>query len=87
MTDTEGSPGQTAVLDACFDAASLGQLRERVEAGAAAGCQASDSGPGPAIWPLRHGHGLWLVHQVADEVRVVSDPAGFRVTVLFASHG
>jgi anti-sigma regulatory factor (Ser/Thr protein kinase) len=116
------------VLDACFDAASVGQLRERAEACATAGgvanakaldvtivvhelaanavrhgagtgqlllhagngalcCQVSDSGPGPAVWPLRHGHGLWLVHQVADEVRVVSDPAGFRVTVLFASQG
>ena len=48
-------------------------------------CQVSDAGPGPALWPLRPGHGLWIAHQVADKVTVSSGPAGFRVTAVFAS--
>lgn len=56
-------------------------------------CQVSDDGitpsPGqlaadPGSWPVQPGHGLWLVHQVADEFTIVAGPAGVRATVTFA---
>ena len=33
--------------------------------------------------PVEQGHGLWLVHQVADEVSVSSGPHGSLVTAVF----
>jgi anti-sigma regulatory factor (Ser/Thr protein kinase) len=34
-------------------------------------------------WPVEQGHGLWLVHTVADHVRVTSGPHGSLITVVF----
>ena len=34
-------------------------------------------------WPYEPGHGLWLVHQIADHISVNSGPAGSQVTVVF----
>jgi anti-sigma regulatory factor (Ser/Thr protein kinase) len=34
-------------------------------------------------WPLRRGHGLWLVSQAADHLDVRSGPSGSEVTVAF----
>ena len=34
-------------------------------------------------WPVEQGHGLWLVHTVADHVRVTSGPHGSLITVAF----
>jgi Histidine kinase-like ATPase domain len=34
-------------------------------------------------WPVRPGHGLWVVRQVADRMEVVSGPAGTRATAVF----
>jgi two-component sensor histidine kinase len=34
-------------------------------------------------WPSVAGHGLWVVRQVADHVRVVSGPGGTRVRLTF----
>jgi anti-sigma regulatory factor (Ser/Thr protein kinase) len=46
-------------------------------------CQVSDAGPGAGPWPLRHGHGLWIVRSLADDVTASSGPHGSRVTALF----
>ena len=58
-----------------------------VEAGqelAHAGSAAADSGPtsGHPL-PSRPGHGLWLVRQVADRMRILSGARGTRATVAF----
>jgi len=34
-------------------------------------------------WPYEPGHGLWLVHQIADHISVNYGPAGSQVTVAF----
>jgi serine phosphatase RsbU (regulator of sigma subunit)/anti-sigma regulatory factor (Ser/Thr protein kinase) len=48
-------------------------------------CQVSDDGqPGVAVpWPAEHGHGLWLVGQVADQLSIDHGPAGTTVTAQF----
>lgn len=33
--------------------------------------------------PSRHGHGLWLVQQVADRMRILSGARGTRATISF----
>ena len=40
--------------------------------------------PGTVPWPVEQGHGLWLVHTVADHVRVTSGPHGSLITAVFA---
>jgi anti-sigma regulatory factor (Ser/Thr protein kinase) len=40
-------------------------------------------GDGAAPWPVQHGHGLWLVRQVADHVDIIPGPAGTTATVRF----
>jgi anti-sigma regulatory factor (Ser/Thr protein kinase) len=57
-------------------------------------CQVTDAGPsdvdGQASqgddepWPLIPGHGLWLVHKVADCVSVVRSRGRSKVTAVFA---
>ncbi|HEX6525084.1 MAG TPA: ATP-binding protein [Streptosporangiaceae bacterium] len=48
------------------------------------GAAADGSGPGdPAAWPSAHGHGLWLVRQVADHVSIDRDPGGITVIASF----
>lgn len=44
-----------------------------------------DASPGSARWPVQHGHGLWLIEQVADQVSVKSGPAGTVAVVSFRS--
>lgn len=39
--------------------------------------------PGAMPWPVEQGHGLWLVHQAADHLRVTCGPHGTLITVLF----
>ncbi len=41
----------------------------------------------PARWPIEHGHGLWLVSQVADELSLRTGPAGSIATISFALRG
>lgn len=41
-------------------------------------------GGGDGGWPLRPGHGLWVVRQVADQVSVWRGPGGPVVTAVFA---
>jgi anti-sigma regulatory factor (Ser/Thr protein kinase) len=48
---------------------------------------ADGDGPGAssrdaALWPVEHGHGLWLVRRIADQVSLESGPSG---TVAVAS--
>lgn len=55
-------------------------------------CEITDTGPARADgeaepWPYRPGHGLWLVRQAADQVRVVTGPAGSAVTAVFGLPG
>jgi anti-sigma regulatory factor (Ser/Thr protein kinase) len=38
---------------------------------------------GDAPWPSQHGHGLWLVRQVADQASVRSGPDGTVATASF----
>jgi anti-sigma regulatory factor (Ser/Thr protein kinase) len=40
-------------------------------------------GDGAAPWPVQHGHGLWLVRQVADDVGIGHGPDGTTATVRF----
>lgn len=47
-------------------------------------CQVSDPGSAAGHWPVRQGHGLWLVQAVADEVSISSGPDGSQVTAVFA---
>jgi anti-sigma regulatory factor (Ser/Thr protein kinase) len=51
------------------------------EAHAAAGTGAA------AQWPAQHGHGLWLIRQVADRTSVHSGPRGTVATVSFTLPG
>ena len=62
--------------------AGAGRLLMRATAGILR-CRVSDTGPGAGPWPLREGHGLWLVRAVADEVTASSGPHGSQVTVRF----
>jgi anti-sigma regulatory factor (Ser/Thr protein kinase) len=78
--------------------AGQGRLRLWVE-GQYLRCEISDEGPprgsaagkGSAAgnrdtetkWLARHGHGLWLVDQVADQVSVDRGPGGTTVTIAF----
>ena len=39
--------------------------------------------PGAGPWPVRQGHGLWLVRAVADEVTASYGPHGSQVTATF----
>ena len=48
-------------------------------------CRVSDAGPGPDHWPLRQGHGLWIVRQIADHLDMSSGPDGSAVTAVFTS--
>jgi anti-sigma regulatory factor (Ser/Thr protein kinase) len=53
----------------------------------AAGVDGGD-GPGPgssgaAPWPAEHGHGLWLVREIADQVSLESGPSGTVAVVSF----
>jgi anti-sigma regulatory factor (Ser/Thr protein kinase) len=59
-----------------------GRLLIRAAAGALR-CQVSDAAPGAGPWPVRPGHGLWIVRAVADEVTASLGPHGSQVTALF----
>jgi anti-sigma regulatory factor (Ser/Thr protein kinase) len=50
--------------------------------------QCEVSGPGSSgrdmmPWPVEQGHGLWLVHAIADHIRVISGPHGSLITAAF----
>jgi anti-anti-sigma factor len=36
------------------------------------------------VWPVEHGHGLWLIRQVADQASLDRGPAGTAAVVSFA---
>ena len=44
----------------------------------------SDTSPWAVPWPAEHGHGLWIVAQVADKSSIDHGPAGTAVTARFA---
>src|SRR5215831_11451891 len=79
--------------------AGAGRLAMRVRAGRLY-CEVSDIGPArvdgqarragiPVAqpWPVRRGHGLWLVKAAADQVTMASSAAGSQVTVVFTLPG
>jgi anti-sigma regulatory factor (Ser/Thr protein kinase) len=39
--------------------------------------------PGSVPWPVEQGHGLWLVHQVADHLHATCGPHGSLITAVF----
>jgi len=66
--------------------AGAGQLLVRAIPGGALSFQVSDTGQGPETWPVRPGHGLWIVREIADRMTMSSGPDGSRVTAVFGSH-
>ncbi len=40
-------------------------------------------GDGAAPWPAEHGHGLWLVREIADQVGIGHGPSGTTATARF----
>lgn len=50
---------------------------------APAGDRAVAAGGRAAPWPAEHGHGLWLVGQVAEQVGIGHGPSGTTATVRF----
>jgi anti-sigma regulatory factor (Ser/Thr protein kinase) len=58
--------------------AGAGQDERRHAAGPAAAIPAA-----PSVWPVEHGHGLWLVRKTADQVQVTAGPAGSVVSMIF----
>ena len=54
--------------------------RDAASIGAASPGAAS---PGAALWPVEHGHGLWLVREVADQFSLESGPSGTVAVVSF----
>jgi anti-sigma regulatory factor (Ser/Thr protein kinase) len=51
---------------------------------AAAGTGGSGDQAVTAPWPIRGGHGLWLVRRVADQLDLQTSPRGTRATATFA---
>ena len=78
--------------NAVHHGAGAGRLRIWTLAGALH-CQVDDGDPRPSrdltgpqvshAAPMRPGHGLWVVRQVADRMRVLSGARGTRATVTF----
>jgi anti-sigma regulatory factor (Ser/Thr protein kinase)/anti-anti-sigma regulatory factor len=59
-------------------------LRCEVTDGDGASARGGESGPAaPAVWPVEHGHGLWLIRQVADQASLDCGPLGTVATVSF----
>jgi anti-sigma regulatory factor (Ser/Thr protein kinase) len=46
------------------------------------GADTPDQGP-EKPWLSLPGHGLWVVRQVADQMRIVTSPRGTRATIVF----
>ncbi len=72
--------------------AGRGRLRLQAD-GAFLYCQVSDDGPagpgdqpatGAAAWRCEHGHGLWVVGEVADQFSIDHGLAGTTATAAFA---
>jgi anti-sigma regulatory factor (Ser/Thr protein kinase) len=71
-----------------------GRLRLRCD-GPVLYCEVSDDGPaarngkpgpgpgGDPGWPVEHGHGLWMIGQVADTFGIDHGPAGTTATACF----
>jgi anti-sigma regulatory factor (Ser/Thr protein kinase) len=59
--------------------------------GRALHCQVSDDGPADQdaarpdaeAWPREHGHGLWIIDKVADQVNLDRGPSGITVRATF----
>lgn len=92
-----------AVHELAANAVRHGAGAGRLEMGVRDGrlyCQVSDLGPasgnGQAVrpepaaaqaWPVRRGHGLWIVQAAADQMSVASGSDGSQVTAVFTLPG
>jgi len=83
------------VANAVRHGAGQGQVRLWVT-GDGIRCEVTDAGIPPAgadgdgassrdaaLWPVEHGHGLWLVRKIADQVSLESGPSGTVAVVSF----
>jgi anti-sigma regulatory factor (Ser/Thr protein kinase) len=77
--------------NAVLHGAGHGRLRLRAADGVLA-CQVTDGGPADsegenpgagAPWPAEHGHGLWLIGQVASQFTIDRGPVGTTATAVF----
>ena len=67
-----------------------GVLHCQVSDDGAARADGAASGAGTAAadsWPAEHGHGLWLIRQVADQTSLRTGPGGTVATVSFILPG
>jgi serine/threonine-protein kinase RsbW len=103
MPDDRATQVMLAVHELAANTVRHGGGAERVRMRVTAGeltCEVTDAGPGSidgdarrggagaaSPWPFQRGHGLWLVQNAADHVRVTSGPGGSQVTVVFALPG
>jgi hypothetical protein len=55
--------------------------------GAPSGAHVGTGTGAAALWPAEHGHGLWLIRQVADQTSVHSGPGGTVATASFMLPG
>jgi hypothetical protein len=53
------------------------------DTGARDAASAGAASPGAELWPVEHGHGLWLVREVADQFSLESGPSGTVAVVSF----
>jgi anti-sigma regulatory factor (Ser/Thr protein kinase) len=60
-----------------------GVLTCQVTDGPAFASEDSKPGAAAASWPAGHGHGLWLIGQVADQFTIDRGPAGTTATAAF----
>jgi anti-sigma regulatory factor (Ser/Thr protein kinase) len=51
--------------------------------GAGIGDGAGPGSPGAMSWPVEHGHGLWLVRKIADQISLETGPSGTVAAVTF----
>lgn len=65
--------------------AGKGRLVLHAAPGGALGCQVSDAGWSSLPWPVRQGHGLWIVRETADQMTMSSGPGGSLVTAVFGN--
>lgn len=77
ISDGPPEPAAAGASGPAAAAGASGPAAAAVSDGAARG------GAAAAPWPIEHGHGLWLVSQLADEVSLRSGPEGTTATVSF----
>ena len=83
---TAPAPGPVAAADPVAPV-DPGAAPADAAAGASSGAQVDTGTGAAALWPAEHGHGLWLIRQVADQISVHSAPGGKLATASFMLPG